>query len=85
MELNNSAIHDILKRKYPNNKINLNIVYGMSMDIEMTIEVDSVQLNQNISLSTVEYLASRLNESVRRVLLKLICFRVDNYLEDQKE
>lgn len=84
MKPNNLAIQNALKEKYPNNKIDLNIVYGMSMDLEMVIEVDSVQLNQNISLSTVEYLASRLNESVSQVLLKLICVRVDDYFEEQK-
>lgn len=84
MNFNNIEVQSVLKEKYPNNKIDLNIVYGLSMDIEMTIEVDSVQLDPNISLTTVEYLSSRLNESVSQVLLKLICTRVDEYLESIK-
>lgn len=86
MKPNNPAIQNALKEKYPNNKIDLNIVYEPStMDMVMTIEVDSVKLNQNVSLSTVEDLAPRLNESVSQVLLSLICVRVDDYLEKQKE
>lgn len=84
MNFNNNEIQYALKEKYPNNKIDLKIIYEpLTMDMEMTIKVDSVPLNKNISLSTVEDLSPRLNESVRQVLLKFICTRVDEYLESK--